>query len=96
MGFSAPAHASLSIHDFKGMEAFLDLVLGLAKLFGLTKYQIQNKTSSRFAWRCCDAMGDDDDDGDDDVAAGGSLFPTSINLQLLQPAHQFAVTMLQA
>jgi hypothetical protein len=60
---------------------FLDLALGLAKLFGLTKYQIQQKTSSRFAWRCRDAMGDgdgdgdgDSDDDDDDVAAGGSLF----------------------
>ena len=80
----------------RAWRLFLDLVLGLAKLFGLTKYQIQTKhrpallgdAAMRWVMVMVMVM----------VMMMMLLLVAAysfINLQLLQPAHQFAVTMLR-
>ena len=79
----------------RAWRLFLDLVLGLAKLFGLTKYQIQTKHrpallgDAAMRWVMVMVM----------VMMMMMLLLVAaysfINLQLLQPAHQFAVTMLR-
>ena len=78
----------------RAWRLFLDLVLGLAKLFGLTKYQIQTKHrpallgDAAMRWVMVMVM----------VMMMMLLLVAAysfINLQLLQPAHQFAVTMLR-